>query len=58
MKIKLDENLPARLRPLLVKLGHQVDTVFANPVRMRYWNRLVESSKRIHWKTGLAVLSY
>ena len=27
MKIKLDENLPARLVPLLVKLGHQVDTV-------------------------------
>jgi len=27
MKIKLDENLPARLVPLLSKLGHQVDTV-------------------------------
>jgi predicted nuclease of predicted toxin-antitoxin system len=27
MNIKLDENLPARLVPLLVNLGHQVDTV-------------------------------
>ena len=27
MNIKLDENLPARLVPLLAKLGHQVNTV-------------------------------
>jgi predicted nuclease of predicted toxin-antitoxin system len=27
MKIKLDENLPARLKPLLSDLGHNVDTV-------------------------------
>lgn len=27
MKIKLDENLPSRLVPLLENLGHQVDTV-------------------------------
>ncbi len=27
MKIKLDENLPARLVPVLVALGHVVDTV-------------------------------
>jgi len=27
MKIKLDENLPARLKPLLQKYGHEVDTV-------------------------------
>jgi predicted nuclease of predicted toxin-antitoxin system len=26
MKIKLDENLPARLKPLLSQLGHDVDT--------------------------------
>lgn len=27
MRIKLDENLPARLHPILVKLAHNVDTV-------------------------------
>lgn len=27
MKIKLDENLPARLIPILTRMGHQVDTV-------------------------------
>jgi predicted nuclease of predicted toxin-antitoxin system len=27
MRIKLDENIPARLVPLLVDLGHDVDTV-------------------------------
>jgi predicted nuclease of predicted toxin-antitoxin system len=27
MKIKLDENLPTRLAPLLESIGHQVDTV-------------------------------
>ncbi|MDP2830156.1 MAG: DUF5615 family PIN-like protein [Sulfuricellaceae bacterium] len=27
MKIKLDENLPARLKPILQKYGHDVDTV-------------------------------
>ena len=27
MKIKLDENLPARLASLLERMGHQVDTV-------------------------------
>lgn len=27
MKIKLDENLPARLVSILEKLGHEVDTV-------------------------------
>ncbi len=27
MKIKLDENLPARLATLLESMGHQVDTV-------------------------------
>ncbi|HUJ09007.1 MAG TPA: DUF5615 family PIN-like protein [Verrucomicrobiae bacterium] len=28
MKIKLDENTPARLVPILSQLGHQADTVF------------------------------
>jgi predicted nuclease of predicted toxin-antitoxin system len=28
VKIKLDENLPARLHPILAKLDHDVDTVF------------------------------
>ncbi|MGR9107534.1 MAG: DUF5615 family PIN-like protein [Gammaproteobacteria bacterium] len=27
MKIKLDENIPNRLAPILAKLGHQVETV-------------------------------
>jgi len=27
MRIKLDENIPARLVPLLMDLGHDVDTV-------------------------------
>lgn len=27
MRIKLDENVPARLVPLLTDLGHDVDTV-------------------------------
>lgn len=27
MRLKLDENLPARLVPILVELGHDVDTV-------------------------------
>ncbi len=27
MKIKLDENLPARVKPILQSLGHDVDTV-------------------------------
>lgn len=27
MRIKIDENLPQRLRPLLQGLGHDVDTV-------------------------------
>jgi predicted nuclease of predicted toxin-antitoxin system len=27
MRVKLDENLPARLAPLLANMGHQTDTV-------------------------------
>jgi predicted nuclease of predicted toxin-antitoxin system len=27
MKVKLDENLPARLQPVLERLGHEVHTV-------------------------------
>lgn len=32
MRIKLDENLPARLVPLLIDLGHEVDTVPAEGI--------------------------
>lgn len=32
MRIKLDENLPAGLVPLLIDLGHEVDTVPAEGI--------------------------
>lgn len=35
MRIKLDENLPTRLVPLLAELGHDVDTVLEEGLRGR-----------------------
>lgn len=35
MKIKLDENLPDRLIPVLTALGHNVDTVRAEDLTGR-----------------------
>ena len=42
MKIKLDENLPERLATVLTRLGHDVDTVYAERLNGRVdadvWN--------------------
>ena len=49
MKIKLDENLPARLVPLLKKLGHQVDTVadegLAGKPDINVWHKVTQEQR-------------
>ena len=49
MKIKLDENLPARLVPLLKKLGHQVDTVvdegLAGKPDINVWHMVIQENR-------------
>jgi predicted nuclease of predicted toxin-antitoxin system len=35
VKIKLDENLPERLVTVLTRLGHEVDTVYAERLNGR-----------------------
>lgn len=46
MKIKLDENLPDGLVPLLIELGHDTDTVFAE--------RLAGSDDSTVWQAAQA----
>ena len=49
MKIKLDENLPARLVPFLIKLGHQVDTVADEGLMGKpdtdVWHRVIQEDR-------------